>query len=212
MRAVNDGVYAVCVWVWRLAWLNMLWLLFTLMGLVLLGFFPATVAGYQVARDWIQTPASRGAPLFRRFAGLVRRNAVSANAGGAVLLAIGALLAVGLQLAWNAAGEPWQFPILAITVIAAVVYLGGLVHLPFLIAHVSAPAGSLAKAAWLYGLAHPAGTVMICAAAGALSFLLGTFPAAALFFCFSPIALLTALLDVRGYRLLEHRRALAASR
>lgn len=195
------------MWIARLAYLNLLWLLFTLAGLVVFGFFPAAAAGYQITRDWVQTPQTRDRPLFRRFAALFRANLIPANIAGAVLVPIAALLVTALRLAWASSGAAWQVPAVGLAVIASVAFLGGIVHLPFLAAHIDAPARALVRSSWLYALAHPGTTVFICAAWVGVSFLLGAFPAAALFFSFSPVALLTALLDVRGFRRLEQRHA-----
>ena len=211
MSAVNEGVRIGCVWIARLAWLNLLWLLFTLAGLVVLGIFPATAAGYQIARDLVHRPESRDEPMLPRFAAQFRAGLVRANLAGWLILAIAVALALALRLAWTAEGAAWQLPALGVAVIASVVFVGGLVHLPFLAAHVSAPHAAIVRASWMYALAHPVGTAAICAAWVGLSVALGAFPAAALFYCFSPVAVLTALVDVRGFRLLEQRRAVVAA-
>ncbi|MCT2085676.1 DUF624 domain-containing protein [Microbacterium enclense] len=207
MNVVNEGVRTTCIWIARLAYLNLIWLLFALAGLVVFGFFPAAVAGYQITRDWVHNPESREQPVFRRFASLFRANLLRANLAGAVIVAIALLLIAALRLAWESSDAAWQLPAVGIAVIASVVFVGGLVHLPFLAAHVDAPVRALVRSAWLYALAHPVGTVVICGAWVGVSFLLGAFPAAALFFSFSPVALLTALIDVRGFRRLEQRHS-----
>lgn len=40
-------------WIMRLVYLNLLWIAFSLLGFVLLGFFPATVAMFSVVRKWV---------------------------------------------------------------------------------------------------------------------------------------------------------------
>jgi len=210
MKTVGDGVSLVCVWIARLAWLNLLWVGFTLAGLVVFGFFPATVAGYQIARDLVHRPESADEPMLPRFAALVRAHFVRANAVGAVIVLVSLCLAAAVRVAVTATGASWQLPVLGLTVIAVVAFVGGLVHLPFLVAHVDAPIGALVRASWLYALAHPLGTLVVCGAWVAVSFALGAFPAAALFFCFAPVAVLTALIDVRGFQRLEQRAAARA--
>ena len=199
------------MWIARLAYLNLIWLLFVLAGLVVAGFFPATAAGYQITRDWVHNPRTRDEPVFRRFAALFRANLVRANVAGAVIVVIALLLGSALRLAWASGGQAWQLPAVGVAVIASVAFLGGLVHLPFVAAHMEAPAPALVRASWLYALAHPGSTLMICAGWVGVSYALGAFPAAALFFAFSPIALLTAVLDVRGFRRLEQRQAAAVT-
>ncbi|MDQ1138148.1 putative membrane protein YesL [Microbacterium sp. SORGH_AS 1204] len=211
MKVVTQGIQTSCVWIARLAYLNLIWLLFVLAGLIVLGFFPATAAGYQITRDWVHNPRTQEEPLFRRFAALFRANLIRANVAGGVAVAIGVLLFTALRLGWAATGAAWQVPLVGGAVIASVAFLGGLVHLPFLVAHMDAPARSLVRSSWLYALAHPGSTLIICAAWTGLCFALGAFPAAALFFSFTPIALLTAILDVRGFRRIEQRHALTVA-
>ncbi|MDX8045308.1 YesL family protein [Gracilibacillus sp. S3-1-1] len=49
-----NGLYRFCVWIMKLAYLNILWLFFTLIGLVVLGLGPATIAMFSVTRKWVQ--------------------------------------------------------------------------------------------------------------------------------------------------------------
>ena len=49
MKMVMNGME----WVAKMAYLNILWLLFSLVGLVLFGFFPATMAMFAIIRQWL---------------------------------------------------------------------------------------------------------------------------------------------------------------
>ena len=55
----------ICDWVSKLAYLNLLWIAFTLIGFVLLGFFPATIAMFSVCRKWVM--GEQDIPIFRTF-------------------------------------------------------------------------------------------------------------------------------------------------
>ncbi|BDG36084.1 DUF624 domain-containing protein [Saccharococcus caldoxylosilyticus] len=49
-----DGkLYRVCEWITRLACINILWMLFTLAGLIVFGIAPATVALFTIVRKWL---------------------------------------------------------------------------------------------------------------------------------------------------------------
>ena len=47
-------IYELCQWIARLAYLNILWTLFTLIGFVIFGLGPSTIAMYTIMRKWLQ--------------------------------------------------------------------------------------------------------------------------------------------------------------
>jgi uncharacterized membrane protein YesL len=53
IHIVTNGVYRFCEWVTRLAYLNLLWIMFSLAGLVVFGVMPSTIAMYTVTRRWL---------------------------------------------------------------------------------------------------------------------------------------------------------------
>ncbi len=51
---LGTGMYRASEWVMKLAYINLLWILFTLMGLVIFGIVPATIAIFAITRKWIR--------------------------------------------------------------------------------------------------------------------------------------------------------------
>lgn len=49
----NGGFYRILEWLVRFVYINMLWIGFSLAGLILFGFFPATVSLFAVTRKWL---------------------------------------------------------------------------------------------------------------------------------------------------------------
>jgi len=47
------GWYKVCEWITRFAFLNTIWIMLTLLGLGVFGFFPATVSMLVIVRKWL---------------------------------------------------------------------------------------------------------------------------------------------------------------
>jgi uncharacterized membrane protein YesL len=86
----TGGLYNVSVWVSRLAYLNVLWILFTLGGFVVLGLFPATAAAFSVMRYWIQ--GEENVPVFQTFWRVFKKSFVQIQVIGYLLLLIGAIL------------------------------------------------------------------------------------------------------------------------
>ncbi|MEH7491625.1 YesL family protein [Neobacillus niacini] len=53
MQGFMRGFYSISELVLRFAYVNVLWISFTLLGFIVFGFFPATIAMFTVVRKWI---------------------------------------------------------------------------------------------------------------------------------------------------------------
>lgn len=95
MDDLVNGYYRLCVWVTRFAYLNVLWVLFTCIGLVVFGAMPSTVAMFAVIRKWVSGQGDT--PIFKTFLDSYRNEFVKANILGYILLAIGFILYIDLQ-------------------------------------------------------------------------------------------------------------------
>lgn len=84
----------MCEWVMRLAYTNLLWLLFTILGLGIFGFMPATTALFSVMRKWIQ--GHEQVSVFQTFWKVYREEFVRSNVIGVVLVIIGTIIYVDL--------------------------------------------------------------------------------------------------------------------
>lgn len=65
MNGLMGGIYRVAEWIMRLALLNLLWLGFTIAGLIAGGLFPATQAAFAISRQWIRGETEL--PIFKTF-------------------------------------------------------------------------------------------------------------------------------------------------
>ncbi|MBJ4025770.1 DUF624 domain-containing protein [Salmonella enterica subsp. enterica serovar Derby] len=72
IHTLANGFYRFCEWLMRLAYLNLLWIGFTLAGAVIFGLAPATAAMFAVTRQW--TLGKTVSRCFRRFFGRLKRN------------------------------------------------------------------------------------------------------------------------------------------
>lgn len=77
-------------WFSRLAYFNLLWIGFTIAGLVIFGFIPATVAMFAVLRKWQK--GNLNEPVLQTFWGFYRKEFVKSNIVGIVLGIIGYIL------------------------------------------------------------------------------------------------------------------------
>ncbi|WP_087972299.1 YesL family protein [Oceanobacillus rekensis] len=86
------GFYRLSEWITRLAYVNLLWILFSLLGGILLGVVPATVALFTVTRRWVRN--DEDVPVFDVFWQAYRSNFIKSNLLGLVLAFGGAILFV----------------------------------------------------------------------------------------------------------------------
>ncbi|MFJ7976710.1 YesL family protein [Peribacillus sp. NPDC096379] len=84
-RLMNN-VYVVCDWIIRLLYLNLLWIVFTIAGLVIAGIFPATVALFSVLKEWIHE--GKNVRVFNVFLNIYRKEFLKANRLGIILFFI----------------------------------------------------------------------------------------------------------------------------
>lgn len=85
-----SGVNNILEWISRLALLNILWIGFSLLGFIVLGFYPATVAMFAVVRRWAMGDFE--APVFSVFWSSYKSEFVKSNMFGAVISLIGIIL------------------------------------------------------------------------------------------------------------------------
>lgn len=87
----------VCEWMTRLAYVNLLWILFTLIGLIGAGFAPATVAMFSVVRQWIR--GHETVPVFATFWGVYKKEFFKANLlSGGIGILISVILIGGFMM------------------------------------------------------------------------------------------------------------------
>ncbi|WP_338777326.1 DUF624 domain-containing protein [Metabacillus sp. FJAT-52054] len=89
MEGISGRVMELCDWGVKLAWLNVLWIMYTLAGLVVLGIFPATAAAHHTIRTLIKGEDQKAGKVFREY---YRREWKNTNKLGYLFFSIGAIL------------------------------------------------------------------------------------------------------------------------
>ncbi|MEK4522315.1 YesL family protein [Psychrobacillus sp. FSL W7-1457] len=88
-------LYRYMDWGMRLAYINILWLGGIILGLGVVGFFPATVAMLSVIRKW--SYGEEDIKTFRYFKDIYRKELLNSNIYGYIWFIIGVILFVDLQ-------------------------------------------------------------------------------------------------------------------
>ncbi|PRS10627.1 hypothetical protein C6W22_07545 [Bacillus atrophaeus] len=87
-------VLQICEWVMRFAYTNFLWLVFTVLGLGIFGFMPATAALFAVMRKWIQ--GREHVAVWQTFHREYKAEFIRSNLIGAVLASVGLVIYIDL--------------------------------------------------------------------------------------------------------------------
>ncbi|UOQ44175.1 YesL family protein [Halobacillus salinarum] len=154
----SGGIYKICVWIMRFAWLNLLWIVFTLLGLVLFGFFPATASMFAVERKWIR--GQEDLPIFQTFWKEYKASFIKANLLGLVLTAFGILLIMNYRIAGamnTFTGQVLSYLLLFISFIYGMILL----YIFPVYSHYKVKVLDCIKFAFLVGFSSPLMTVMI---------------------------------------------------
>jgi len=91
---MNSSLYKTLEWITRFAYINLLWIFFTIIGGVLLGFFPATTAMFAIIRDWLQ--GNNDDPLFTGFWQYYKKDFWKSNRLGAFIVLIVAFITIDI--------------------------------------------------------------------------------------------------------------------
>ena len=96
MTGVRERILHFLEQVMFLAYLNVLWIAFTLLGLVVGGFFPSTAAMYTIIRRWHQQGSQLDSQLVRVFWQEYKTQFLSANLYGYAFFICGSVLVLDL--------------------------------------------------------------------------------------------------------------------
>ncbi|THE10839.1 DUF624 domain-containing protein [Bacillus timonensis] len=159
-------------WVYRLAYVNILWLFFSLLGLVILGIFPATASMYTVIRKWMN---NEEVSVFRVFSETYRKEFMQSNIIGWILLLMGLILWLDFMFLGNMQGIFYNiltFILLPITFI----YLSVLFFIFPVFVHFQLNKSEYFKYAFIISLSYPHYTLLMIIGSIILLVLFITFP------------------------------------
>lgn len=95
MGGFTGGLFRFSEWAMKLAYLNILWILFSILGLGVFGVMPATVATFTIARKWLKL--EEDIPIGKTFFSTYKKEFVKSNTIGFILAIIGMILYVNYQ-------------------------------------------------------------------------------------------------------------------
>lgn len=101
MNGTNTAnrVYSATEWIAKFAYINLLWIGFSLVGLVVLGLFPSTISMFTVIRKWIL--GERDIPIFQTFLITYKSEFHRSNGLGLLVAIVCGLIALNLVFMKN---------------------------------------------------------------------------------------------------------------
>jgi len=174
----------MCEWVMRLAYTNLLWLLFTLLGLGIFGFMPATTALFSVMRKWIQGHEQMS--VFQTFWKVYREEFVRSNVIGVVLVMIGTIIYVDLAYIYPTS---WFLHVLRFAIyIFGFLFIVSLFYIFPLLAHYDWKKRLYLKFSLLLGISYLQYTLSMLVFSAVLLILFAYLPGVVPFFSISILA------------------------
>jgi uncharacterized membrane protein YesL len=145
-------------WMMILAYLNILWLAFTILGLGILGIFPSTIAMFTVTRKWMQ--GGQDLPIFKLFWKTYRSEFIHGQGIGYFLALLGGWLILDIKFFLHHQGPLFSI-LLIITITLLIFFFITLLYIFPMYVHFKMKFFQYIKYAFSIGLAHPMHTLMI---------------------------------------------------
>ncbi|HWO78398.1 MAG TPA: DUF624 domain-containing protein [Bacillus sp. (in: firmicutes)] len=206
MNPTSGVLYRMMEWVTRFAFLNLLWIVFTLTGGLILGFFPATVSMFAIIRKWLM--GEPDIPVFQTFLTYYKKEFFKSNLLG--LFVGGIILLIGVDIFYMYANG---IDILRITYYPLFIFIFLLILFLFYIfpafVHFDLKILPLFKNAFLIMLIHPLHNLFILISLVSVFFIMREIPA--LFFIFggSTYAFITMWLSLHAFHKIENKKKTA---
>ncbi|MGM7722473.1 YesL family protein [uncultured Metabacillus sp.] len=202
MNGLAGGFYKISEWIMKLAYVNLLWLLFSLVGLIVFGFFPASAAMLAVIRKLII--GDTDIPVFKTFFTTYKKEFVKSNMIGILMFVVGYILYFDLTIVREASGviRLLYFPLLMIFlgyVLTSFYVFPVFVHYETKIFHVL-------KNSFLIMILHPLSTIMMVVGAIAIYFLMITIPGLIPIFCGSLFAFVIMWSSLLAFSKIEKKQ------
>ncbi|MFD2215745.1 YesL family protein [Metabacillus endolithicus] len=179
------GLLRVCDWISKLAYLNLLWLGFTVVGFGVLGFAPATVAMFTILRKWIMGESSIA--IFPLFLSVYKSEFKKANILWSCLLVSVLFMYVDLVLI-NSMQGILHYMFLSFFVIAFILMLIITVYIFPVYVHFEGSILHYFKSAILLGASFPGRTILMMLSIGTGILISILFPGVGLLFFGSGIS------------------------
>lgn len=184
MNQIVGKVDGILRWVTRIAYVNILWLVFTLLGLVAFGLFPATTAMLFISRKWLAGEVDF--PYFKTFIRAFKADFIKANGLGWILTVIGGILFLNYQLLQS--GTEFHISVIFAFYLFVFLYTVVVLNVFPIFVHFKAPLFVHFRSALIIGMIHFHITLAMMLVLIAMIYIASSYPTVVLFFSGSLLA------------------------
>ncbi|MFC0272771.1 YesL family protein [Metabacillus herbersteinensis] len=170
MKGVTSWYIRIGEWAFNLFLLNILWLFFSLLGLFVLGIFPATVALFAVIRKLIMS--TENVSMFKLFWNTFKVEFFKSNLLGFIFLVIGFVLYIDLRVLQQLETNFFNLCLTIITYIVGFLYLLTLLHVFPIFVHFNLKTREYIKYAFVLSIGRPIQSLLMIIALGIMIILL----------------------------------------
>ncbi|MBU7591279.1 YesL family protein [Metabacillus halosaccharovorans] len=160
-NGLMSGFYKISGWISRFAYLNMLWIISSLLGLIIFGLFPATVSTFAVLREWIKEKDQ--VSVFHSFFTHYKKEFIKSNLLGIILSIIGFILYVDLKFIFHNHNGGWLI-ISSITVLVCIMFILMVLYVFPVYVTYQLSVFKIIQNSFLYMFVNPRVTIMMVAA------------------------------------------------
>lgn len=158
MTSLSNAAYHLTIWTARFIYVNILWLGFTILGLGVIGFFPATVAMFSIVRQWVA--GEKEIDIFPLFWETYRKEIKKANIVGYILAAIGYILIMEFRILQNTGEVVYLVASFGVIALLALYFILLLYLFPIYV-HFNLKVKDYLKWPLIIGILHPILTIFL---------------------------------------------------
>jgi uncharacterized membrane protein YesL len=199
-----EVVYKISNWILRLVFVNFLWILFSFLGLLIVGFFPSTIAMFSVVRRWVLGESN--VAIFDTFWNTFKKQLLKSNILGYSLSFIGVVLyadLIYLQHAEHYFLQLLYFPVLFITFL----YILSLLYVIPIFVHYDLRGIHIIKNAFFISIFTPLATIKLCLGLLVIVYLMVAFSGSIILFSGSITSYFIMLVTNSAFQNNEKKRA-----
>ncbi|MCT8139612.1 YesL family protein [Anaerobacillus sp. CMMVII] len=180
MGGFMGGFYRISVHISRLAYINVLWIMFTLLGGVVLGIMPATVALFAITRKWVN---GEDVSILKSYWKYYKTEFIKSNLLGLFLYIMIVLLYTNFMLLQN--DVFWMDLVRYVLFFLTVLFVITVLYLFPIYVHYQLKLSHYVRDALIIGLGYPVHTVLMAVGIFALQFVFMKIPGLIPFFAVS---------------------------